>query len=202
MKRILFFTIFAFFALTISANTETEARKILDKTASIVGKKSGAQAKFTISSKKIGKTNGTIAIKGNKFNATTPQATVWFDGKTQWAYMKSTDEVNITTPTKAQQAQMNPLTFINMYKKGYKLSMKNDGENYEIRMQAEDKGNSVQEMYIVVNQTSHVPSQIRMRQKGSWITINISDFKAAAQYDGVFEFNKKDFPSAEIVDLR
>ncbi len=202
MRRILFFTILTLSALTINANTETEARKVLDKTASIVGKKSGAQAKFTITSKKIGQTTGTIAIKGNKFNATTPQATVWFDGKTQWTYMKSTDEVNITTPTKAQQTQMNPLTFINMYKKGYNLSMKTDGGNYEIRMQAESKSNSVQEMYIVVNQTSYIPNQIRMRQKDSWLTINISDFKAVAQYDGIFKFNQNDFPSAEIVDLR
>ncbi len=202
MKRILTLAIIALSALTINANTETEARKVLDKTAAIVGKKSGAQAKFTITSKKIGQTTGTIAIKGNKFNATTQQATVWFDGKTQWTYMKRTDEVNITTPTKAQQTQMNPLTFINMYKKGYKLSMKTDSGNYEIRMQAESKSNSVQEMYIVVNQTSYIPNQIRMRQKDSWLTINIRDFKAVAQYDGIFKFNQNDFPSAEIVDLR
>lgn len=186
----------------IYAADNMTARKVLDKTAAVVGKKSGAQAQFHIANAKLGNASGTIAIKGNKFNARTADATVWFNGKTQWTYMKSTDEVNVTTPTQAQQTQMNPLTFINMYKSGYKLSMKTVEGKYEVRMVAENKSRSVQEMYIVVNPKTFVPTQVRMRQKDSWTTINISNFKATPQSDAVFTFNKKDFPSAEIVDLR
>lgn len=186
----------------IYAADNMTARKVLDKTAAVVGKKSGAQAQFHIANAKLGNASGTIAIKGNKFNARTADATVWFNGKTQWTYMKNTDEVNVTTPTQAQQTQMNPLTFINMYKSGYKLSMKTVEGKYEVRMVAENKSRSVQEMYIVVNPKTFVPTQVRMRQKDSWTTINISNFKATPQSDAVFTFNKKDFPSAEIVDLR
>ena len=50
----------------------------------------------------------------------TAKATVWFNGKTQWSYMPSTNEVNVSTPNEVQQAAMNPYTFINMYKSGYK----------------------------------------------------------------------------------
>ena len=186
----------------ISAADNMTARKVLDKTAAVVGKKSGAQAQFHIANAKLGNASGTIAIKGNKFNARTADATVWFNGKTQWTYMKKTDEVNVTTPTQAQQTQMNPLTFINMYKSGYKLSMKTVEGKYEVRMVAENKSRSVQEMFIVVNPKTFVPTQVRMRQKDSWTTINISNFKAPPQSDAIFTFNKKDFPSAEIVDLR
>lgn len=186
----------------ISAADNMTARKVLDKTAAVVGKKSGAQAQFHIANAKLGNASGTIAIKGNKFNARTADATVWFNGKTQWTYMKKTDEVNVTTPTQAQQTQMNPLTFINMYKSGYKLSMKTVEGKYEVRMVAENKSRSVQEMFIVVNPKTFVPTQVRMRQKDSWTTINISNFKATPQSDAIFTFNKKDFPSAEIVDLR
>lgn len=186
----------------INAADKMTARKVLDKTAAVVGKKSGAQAQFHIANAKLGNASGTIAIKGNKFNARTADATVWFNGKTQWTYMKNTDEVNVTTPTQAQQTQMNPLTFINMYKSGYKLSMKTVEGKYEVRMVAENKSRSVQEMFIVVNPKTFVPTQVRMRQKDSWTTINISNFKATPQSDAVFTFNKKDFPSAEIVDLR
>lgn len=79
------------FILTLSlglhAQNAAQAKKILDKTAAVVGRKSGASANFTISGK-YGNTSGTIAIKGNKFNARTSQAIVWYDGKTQWTYMK------------------------------------------------------------------------------------------------------------------
>ncbi len=202
MKRIFLFALMSILTMGISAADNMTARKVLDKTAAVVGKKSGAQAQFHIANAKLGNASGTIAIKGNKFNARTADATVWFNGKTQWTYMKKTDEVNVTTPTQAQQTQMNPLTFINMYKSGYKLSMKTVEGKYEVRMVAENKSRSVQEMFIVVNPKTFVPTQVRMRQKDSWTTINISNFKATPQSDAIFTFNKKDFPSAEIVDLR
>lgn len=202
MKKLILFALMSIMTLGINAGNTPDARKILDKTAAVVGKKSGAQANFQIANSKIGNTSGTIAIKGNKFNARTPQATVWFNGKTQWTYMKNTDEVNVTTPTQAQQTQMNPLTFINLYKTGFKLSVKTVSGKYEVRLQAENKSRSIQEMYIVIDPKTYVPTQVRMRQKDNWTTINISNFKAVSQSDNIFTFNKKDFPSAEIVDLR
>lgn len=184
-----------------AGNTPT-AKQVLDKTAALVGKKSGAQADFRIANAKIGNTSGTIAIKGNKFSARTPEATVWFNGKTQWTYMKNTDEVNVSTPTQAQQTQMNPLTFINLYKTGFNLSMKTVEGKYEVRMVAQNKKRTIQEMYIVIDPKTYAPTQVRMRQKDSWTTINITNFKAKSQSDAIFTFNKKDFPSAEIIDLR
>lgn len=202
MKKIFLLALMSIMTLAIQAADTPSAKKILDKTASIVGKKSGAQANFHIANAKLGNTSGTIAIKGNKFNARTAEATVWFNGKTQWTYTKKTDEVNVTTPTQAQQTQMNPLTFINMYKTGYTLSVQTVDGSYEVRLVAQNKSRSVQEMYIVVNPKTYIPSQVRMRQKDSWTTINISNFKNSNQSDAIFTFNKKDFPTAEIVDLR
>ena len=202
MKKIFLLALMSIMTLAIQAADTPSAKKILDKTASIVGKKSGAQANFHIANAKLGNTSGTIAIKGNKFNARTAEATVWFNGKTQWTYTKKTDEVNVTTPTQAQQTQMNPLTFINMYKTGYTLSVKTVDGSYEVRLVAQNKSRSVQEMYIVVNPKTYIPSQVSMRQTDSWTTINISNFKNANQSDAIFTFNKKDFPTAEIVDLR
>ena len=88
------------------------AQQVLDKTASVVSNKSGVEASFTISSKQYGNTNGTIAIKGRKFHADTNEATVWFDGKTQWTYVKQNDEVNVNNPTAADLQAINPYNFI------------------------------------------------------------------------------------------
>jgi outer membrane lipoprotein-sorting protein len=180
----------------------SQARKVLDKTASIVGRKGGASASFKISSAKIGSTQGTIYVKGNKFHARTPQAIVWFNGKTQWTYMKSTDEVNVSNPNEAQQMAMNPYKFINMYKQGYTLSMKADATNYNVRMVAQNKARSVQEMIITVNKKTFSPSKVKMREGATWTTISITGFKAKNQSDATFVFNSKDFPSAEVIDLR
>ena len=60
---------------------------------------------------------------------------------------------------------------------------------------------AISEMYITVN-SKYVPTQVRMLQKGQWITIQISNFSKKAISDKEFSFNSKDYPKAEIIDLR
>lgn len=202
MKRLLIFSLLCLVALGINAQNATEAKKILDKTAAIVGRKGGAQANFTATNAKIGSQSGTIAIKGNMFQATTPKAVVWYNGKTQWSYLKLTNEVNISTPTEAKRMSMNPYTFISMYKSGYDLGLTKKGSNYVVHMTAQNKKRSVQEVYITINKRSHIPSQVKMRQGNTWTNITVNNFRAVNQPNSKFTFNSKDFPQADVIDLR
>ena len=195
-------TIVALISMGVYAQNATKARQILDKTASIVNNKDGASASFKISGESTGTVSGTIAIKGNKFRATTPEASVWYNGKTQWTYMKENEEVNVSNPTEAQQAKMNPYTFITLYKKGYTLGITNVKAGYQIHLTAQDKSRAIQEMYITVNSKTYLPTMVKMKTKGKWTTITISNFKAVKQSDASFTFNSKDFPEAEVIDLR
>lgn len=176
------------------------AQKVLDKTAKVVSNKSGVQASFTISSKQYGSTSGTIEIKGRKFHATTNEGVVWFDGKTQWTYVKQNDEVNVNNPTAADLQAINPYTFIYMYKQGYTASMTISGNSYVVTLQG--KGKSISEMVITINKQTYVPSQIRMLQNKQWTTIKVSNFRTANLSDALFRFNPKSYPNAEIIDLR
>jgi len=189
-------------SMGITAQNNNATRKILDRTASVVSNSSGASANFTVSNPKSGSVKGTIYVKGRLFKAVTPEAVVWYNGKTQWSYMAQTEEVNITTPTKAQQAQMNPYTFINLYKKGYALSHVTKGTNYVVTLKSTAKNTGIDEMQITINKNTNVPSQVKMKQQGTWTTIAISNFKAAKLPGSTFVFNKKEYPDAEIVDLR
>lgn len=200
MKRLSIIFMLLVLTVSISAQNATQARKILDKTASIIGRKGGAVANFSISGK-YGNSSGTIAIKENKFNAKTPQAIVWYDGKTQWTYMKKNQEVNVSTPTEAQQQSMNPYKFISIYKNGFKLGMKNVSEGWKIHLYATNQKRTIKEMYIVVGK-NYLPKTIRMRQSNGWTTIKVTNFKAKNLADTMFRFNAKDFPNAEVIDLR
>lgn len=200
MKRFSFAILLLLSTILVSAQNATQARKILDKTAAVIGNKGGASANFSISGK-YGNTSGTIAIKGNKFNARTPQATVWFDGKTQWTYMKSSQEVNVSNPTEAQQQSMNPYKFINIYKNGFKLDMKNVTGGWQIHLNATNQSRSIKEMYITIGK-NYQPKTIKMRQSNGWTTITVSNFKAKNLSDATFRFNAKEYPHAEVIDLR
>ena len=195
------FAIIMMLLLSVGAQAES-AKRILDKAAATVSNPGGVQVHFQMISKQFGSTEGDIAVKGRKFHATTPDATIWFDGKTQWTYMKGNDEVNISNPTEAQLQAINPYNFINIYKKGYKLEAKKVEHFYEVHLIPTDKNRKIQEMYIVVDETSYHPTHVKMKQKEKWSTIVISRLKTASLSDNLFKFNSKDFPQAEIIDLR
>lgn len=203
MTRIILSLIMAAaFTLNAGAQNAEKARKVLDKTAAIISHKGGASADFKMSGAKTGTVAGKISIKGSQFHATTPDASVWYNGKTQWAYMESTEEVNVSNPTEAQQAQMNPYKFITLYKSGYALSMKTLAGAYEVHLKATSAKRSIKEMYITINSKSYLPTTVKMMQNGKWTTIQISNFKAANLSDATFTFNPKNYPDAEIIDLR
>lgn len=185
-----------------SAQNSNEARSILDKTAKIVGRKGGASANFTMSNSNIGSVSGTITIKGNKYKASTSQAIVWYNGKTQWTYVPQNEEVSITTPNKAGQMTMNPYAFLYIYRSGYNLSLKKSGSVHEVHLKATQKKQGIDEAYITINKTTNIPSQIKIKQGQLWTTIKISNFKAKNVSDQFFNYNAKDYPDAEVIDLR
>ncbi|MBR5653482.1 MAG: outer-membrane lipoprotein carrier protein LolA [Prevotella sp.] len=188
-------------SMSMMGQNPSKAKEILDKTAANLNSQGGAQADFTLSSDGVGSISGTIFIKGKKFHATTPKASIWFDGKTQWTYMKSSDEVNVSTPNESQQAQMNPYKFITLYKNGYRLGVKEQGNVWEVHLTALNRGRSIQEMYVYVSK-SYLPTKVRLLEDRKWSEISIRNFKNSPQPDSMFTFNAKDFPEAEVIDLR
>jgi outer membrane lipoprotein-sorting protein len=198
MKKICFLITAALLSVATYAQT---AKSVLDKAAANITVKSGVQAEFKMTGS-MGNTSGTIAIKGRKFHATTPQAIVWFDGKTQWTYMKNNDEVNISTPTEAQLQAINPYNFINLYKNGYTATLNSSGKDYVVHLTAATKDKKIRELFITINKTSYNPTQVKLLQGTKWTIFDIKGLKKQNLSDSQFRFNAKDFPQAEVIDLR
>ena len=199
MKKI----VFAMTLLLAAATTSLaqSARSVLDKAAAVVNAKNGVEAAFKMTGG-IGNTSGRIAVTGTKFHATTPVATIWFDGKTQWTYLKKNDEVSVTTPTEAQLQAINPYNFINMYKDGYKSTMSKSATEFIVHLTASSAAKKVQELFITVNKKNYHPTQVKMLQGKKWTTFDITSLENKNLDDATFRFNAKDFPSAEVIDLR
>lgn len=176
------------------------AKSVLDKAAATVSNKNGVQADFTMTGG-MGDVSGTIAVKGRKFHATTPVATMWFDGKTMWTYMKKNDEVNVTTPNEAQLQKINPYNFINLYKQGYNMTMNKSDKAYTVHLTSQ-KADRIQELFITVDKKTYQPTQVKMLQGKKWTSFDIRNLKAQTLSDAIFTFSSKDFPTAEVIDLR
>lgn len=190
------------FTATISANANSNAaKKVLDKAVAKLNIKGGTTASFSITGNKIGTQKGSISIKGNKFHASTANAIVWYNGKTQWTYVKKNEEVNVSTPSAAQQSSMNPYTFVNLYKKGYSMQLNKTASGNQVHLKAQNQKASIKEAYILVDGNNNI-KEVKMRQASGWVTISISNIQQKSLSDATFTFNAKDYPKAEVIDLR
>ncbi len=206
-------SLLAFFALGIATAAAQNALNVMDRTAAKLNGAGGIKAGFTATTYKgaktpNGTTTGTICVEGGKFKMTSQYNTTWFNGKTQWALLNGSDEVYVSTPTASELQSINPYTFVNLYKTGYKLSMSSGTyagkATHEVRMVAKGKGKNIPEMRVTVDKNTYMPHCIRLKMSnGNWVRIQVTSVSTRQHWDNTFfEFTKNDYPAVEVIDLR
>lgn len=190
---------------------QTNGKKVLDNAASLIRKSGDVKAEFTATTftgtTEQGSTSGTMLLQGKKFQLNTPEMITWYDGKQQWCYVPETEEVNLTIPTEKEMQAVNPYAFLNLYKKGFDITMREStlrGEQtYEVHLLAQDARLSAQEIYIDVRRNDYLLLCIRVRQDKDWHRISIHSFQGGQKFqESDFTFPKEKYPNAELVDLR
>ena len=84
------------FAVPMSAQ-QPDAKNILERTAEAFRKAGGVKLAFTVNEQQ-GSYAGVLYLEGEKFVVETEGMKTWFDGHTQWSYVASADEVNVSEP--------------------------------------------------------------------------------------------------------
>ncbi|GAB6394563.1 MAG: outer-membrane lipoprotein carrier protein LolA [Bacteroidales bacterium] len=212
MKRIagISFTLLLF-ALSIAAQNATD---ILDKAASAYNASNGAVVSFVMHSRsEINHTaesfEGVINMKGGKFTLETPGMKTWYDGVTQWTYMKRSEEVNISTPEGDELQFTNPAVLLHSYKKGFTAvymgeGTATNGKAAHIIELAPKKKKDIVRVELQIEKYSGLPARIHIEHKnGTSHTITISSLQTGInQPDNFFVFDEAQYPNAEIIDLR
>ena len=99
MKRIYSITaLLLLFTASLFAQNDAKAESILYQTAAAYRAAGAIKVTFE------GTQSGTLILKGNKFYLQCGGVESWFDGRTQWSYVKQNQEVNVSTPT-AEEVQ-------------------------------------------------------------------------------------------------
>ena len=215
MKKYIFSVLIALLSLPVIAQQQqSQAKAVLEKTAEAFKKAGGVRADFTLKAvndgRLEGRENGIIQLKGEKFMLKTSETTTWFDGKTQWSYMVRNDEVNVSNPTQEELQQINPYTFLYMYQKGfsYKLGTVKTYQGkavWEVILTANDKKQELERITLFVTKDTYEPLYILLQQRGQQTRneITVTSYQTGQNYmDRVFTFDKKQYPNAEVIDLR
>jgi hypothetical protein len=140
MKKLYIISLLMMFSVTLFAQTSNpQAKAIVDK--AIATFKNGAyDGSYTMEiagpNGKIRQTlKGSFKIWNEKFFLKFVDTEIFFDGKTQWAYVKELNEVSITVPTPEEVAETSPLMMVKGYSKGHRVQFdeeESDDVNYYV----------------------------------------------------------------------
>jgi outer membrane lipoprotein-sorting protein len=213
MRKVFYTLLIALLSLPLGAQQTPQAKRVLEQTASAFRKAGAVQAELSIKSYKnravVGESKATLSVKGEQFMLKSPDVQLWFDGKTQWSYLPSTEEVNISNPTPAELQTLNPYLLFRSYQQEYNYTM---GALTQFRGKAIEQviltGKSarpeITRLLLYLSKADHLPLYLEVEQRdGTRNEITIIRCQTAQKFPpSLFTFNKKEFPQAEIIDLR
>lgn len=187
--------------ITAFAQKDKQAREVLDKTATAMKQAEGIRATFG------GTSRGTLLLKGDRFYLNSGGIQSWFDGKTQWSYLESSEEVNVSNPTPEELQTINPYALLSIYKNGYNYKYagtktRNGRQGFEVILTPEQK-QDIASITLFVSKT-YQPLYIKVEQSNKASNeIIVTSYQTNQPLDNAtFKFDKKKFPNAEVIDLR
>ena len=202
MKRYkLFVLLLAWFgAMTVSAQCDQKAKEVLDAVAENYQQGDGMKISFK------GSQIGTLWLKGDHFVLECGGIKSWFDGKTQWSYVKDNEEVNVSSPTPEELQTVNPYALVTMYRKGFNYrydgyKVRKGKKGQEITLLPLVKGDIRKIILNVDNQLVPVYIGIDM-ENGHYEEFVSTSFERLSLSDDFFRFDEKQYPDVEVIDLR
>ncbi len=201
MKKIYLLVLAICLSVSGFAQKDKQAREVLDKTAHALAQAGGVRATFG------GTTEGTLLLKGDKFYLNSGGVQSWFDGKTQWSYLESSEEVNVSSPTPEELQTINPYSLLSIYKKGYNYKYagaksRNGKQGYEVILTPE-REQDIASITLFVSK-AYQPLYIKVEQSNNSVNeIIVTSYQTHQPLDDTaFRFDKKKYPDAEVIDLR
>jgi len=206
-------TIIALLAIgyfTTSAQTDPQAKKILDELSTKTKAYTSIKAEFTFTTEKKDKTKdiqtGKIETKAAKYKLEIPGHEIYCDGKTIWDFIKDANEVQIKDVEVGADDAVTPSNIFTLYEKGYKYKF--DGEDaltqtISLFPENPDK-KKFHTIKLYIDKVKKQISSVKMLMRdGTTQTYTIKSFVSNSILpDTDFVFDKKAHPGVEVEDLR
>ncbi|MFB6258830.1 MAG: outer membrane lipoprotein carrier protein LolA [Flavobacteriales bacterium] len=216
MKRMLIPALL-FLPLTLFAQQEKKAGRILEKLSSKHRSNGAIKAKFT--SRMINKKDdvnmerqGSLKMKGNKFVLDMGKQKVYSDGKTRWTFLKESNEVKIKNANKksTEGKVVHPTDLFTIWEKGYKYEyakrIKEDGRSFHViklypKKPDEKPFHTIQ---LKIDKKKEAIHEVRVYGKaGTDYVYVVKDLKENVDLkDETFVFKPSEHPNVKKVDLR
>ena len=207
------FSVFCLMLVTLSLGAQTsdpKAKTIVDKAISQLYK---TPSKFDFTTTYIaGNTNqkevqkGVCAINGKKAYISLAGMETFFDGKTQWVYVKANNEVSISEPTPQEQKEMNPLMMIRGYEKTHRVAFDETTNDptvwYLFLYPTVSKKVDYFRIRLSIDKNTSQLKKIEFSQRNADKLIFTIQKQQPIKDVAIFTFDKRKYPKVEMNDLR
>lgn len=193
---------------SLSAAYAQNAVQLLRKSASALGMNRGVSVSYESSffdnrGRGISSSKGRLDVLGKKFRLQ-DAVTAVYDGKSLTFYNKEDNTLNISSPTSEELAQINPLVLLDQPDGGFHVfDLPETKLGPVIGLTPKQKSNFSQ-IEVCLNRENNLPLYIKVSLTDrSYISIKIMGvvpMPSLAKYS--FKIDPKDYPKAEIIDLR
>jgi outer membrane lipoprotein-sorting protein len=201
MKKIYFFLVaLSLTTVTVSAQNDPNAKKILDEVSSKMKTFKGVAADFSyVTKSRAGKVNsnvnGKINIKGNKYYIKQGGTEIFSNGSKTWNF-NGVNEVTITPVEDNAQALTPQKLLTNFYDKDFTYRLVSSAGTFnEIEMLPTDKRKNFQKVNVFVDKSRKMITKARVLDKSNnTIEFNLKNINTSATIpDATFVFNKSKY---------
>ncbi|MEK6614627.1 MAG: outer membrane lipoprotein carrier protein LolA [Bacteroidota bacterium] len=208
------------FAQQIKETVDAKAKAILDEVATKTKTYTSIKTEFTIlMEKQVNNTeskitdtqSGTLQLKGIKYKLEFKGQTIFCDSKTQWTYIKESNEVQINNaPDPKATDNINPVNIFTLYEKGYKYKYEKEDVVNGVKADiinlypTDPDKKSYHTIKLTIDKVKKQIIAVKILNKnGTSNTIIVKNFTTNSEMaDTMFSFNKADYKGVEVVDLR
>lgn len=151
--------------------------------------------------------SGTLLMQGDRYRVDVGGQHILSDGKTLWTYNKDAGEVQIHDAGDAMDAMV-PSKLLTTYSDEFRAKLiredKEGGRKIWIIDMNPTSTKSFHKVRLHIDQMRKQVTSLSIHEKnGTTFTYRIKDFKTNLNLDpAAFVFNKKDYPGADIIDMR
>lgn len=147
---------------------------------------------------------GTMILDGERYVLMMEDMKLWCDGKTQWSYMESVDEIYVTDANSDAAQNLSPLYIMETCCNGYASSLKLDGDIAVVTLVAQGDDGIVDEVEFSADAKKCMLRSMKISLSGQGhIIVDLDNYKANCEFDKTaFECPVKEYPTAVVVDMR
>ncbi len=220
MMKLLLFGFLMFAGINIFAQnnslgkSDPGAKNILDNVSAKFKTYKSVSANFALkiensAGKVQGTKSGIVYMKGPKYRVNISGQEIYSDGSNIWTLDKSSNEVQITKFDPAANTITPQKMFTNFYDKDflYKLNSETKKGNktiQEIELTPVDKTKTFFKVLVEIDKSSkNIVSTKVFEKNGNRYIYTITTMKTNSDLpEALFVFNSKNYPNAEVIDLR